>query len=31
MEEAVLLYASNRRLEGWVYLEVGGPALWKWR
>ncbi len=28
----MLLYASNRRLEGWVYLEVGGPVeLWKWR
>jgi hypothetical protein len=32
MEEVVLLYAPNRRLEGWVYLEVGGPMeLWKWR
>jgi hypothetical protein len=32
MEEVVLLYASNRRLEGWVYLEVGGPVeLLKWR
>ncbi len=28
----MLLYASNRRLEGWVYLEVGGPVeLLKWR
>jgi hypothetical protein len=24
MEEVVLLYASNRRLEGWVSLDVGG-------
>jgi hypothetical protein len=32
MEEVVLLYASNRRLEGWVYLGVGGPVeLLKWR
>ena len=30
--EVVLLYASNRRMEGWVYLEVGGPVeLLKWR
>ncbi len=28
----MLLYASTRRLEGWIYLEVGGPVeLWKWR
>ncbi len=28
----MLLYASTRRLERWVYLEVGGPVgLWKWR
>ncbi len=28
----MLLYASTRRLEGWVYLEVGGPVeLLKWR
>jgi hypothetical protein len=32
MEEVVLLYASNGRLEGWVSLEVGGPVeLLKWR
>jgi hypothetical protein len=32
MEEVVLLYASNRRLEGWVSLDVGGPVeLLKWR
>ncbi len=28
----MLLYASIRRLEGWVSLEVGGPVeLLKWR
>jgi hypothetical protein len=28
----MLLYASNRRLEGWVSLDVGGPVeLLKWR
>ncbi len=28
----MLLYASNRRLEGWVYLKVGDTVeLWKWR
>jgi hypothetical protein len=32
MEEVVLLYASNRRLEGWVSFEVGGPVEFsKWR
>jgi hypothetical protein len=32
MEEVVLLYASNRRLEGWVSLDGGGPVeLLKWR
>jgi hypothetical protein len=32
MEEVVLLYASNRRLEGWVSPDVGGPVeLLKWR
>ncbi len=28
----MLLYASNKRLEGWVSLDVGGPVeLLKWR
>jgi hypothetical protein len=32
MEEVVLLYASIRRLEGWVSLDVGGPVEHlKWR
>jgi hypothetical protein len=32
MEEVVLLYASNGRLEGWVTLDVEGPVeLLKWR
>jgi hypothetical protein len=32
MEEVMLLYASNGRLEGWVSLDVGGPVeLLKWR
>jgi hypothetical protein len=32
MEEVMLLYASNKRLEGWVSLDVGGPVeLLKWR
>jgi len=32
MEGVVLLYASNRRLEGWGSLDVGGPvelAIWR--
>jgi hypothetical protein len=32
MEVIVLLYASNRRLEGWGSLDVGGPVeLVIWR
>ncbi len=32
MEEVVLLYASNRRLEGWGSLDFGGPVeLLIWR
>jgi hypothetical protein len=32
MEDVVLLYASNRRLEGWGSLDVGGPVeLLIWR
>jgi hypothetical protein len=32
MEGVVLLYASNRRLEGWGSLAVGGPVeLVIWR
>jgi hypothetical protein len=32
MEAVVLLYASNRRLEGWGSLDVGGPVeLLIWR
>jgi hypothetical protein len=32
MEEVVLLYASNGRLEGWGSLDVGGPVeLLIWR
>jgi hypothetical protein len=32
MEDVVLLYASNGRLEGWGSLDVGGPVelvLWR--
>jgi hypothetical protein len=32
MEDVVLLYASNGRLEGWESLDVGGPVeLVIWR
>ncbi len=32
MEDVVLLYASNRRLEGWGSLDVGKPVeLVIWR
>jgi hypothetical protein len=32
MEDVVLLYASNGRLEGWGSLDVGGPVeLVIWR
>jgi hypothetical protein len=32
MEDVMLLYASNRRLEGWGSLDVGGPVeLFVWR